>query len=477
MTEIHHDDAARVTQRDIAELYAVKDVSDDHKFRMGLEYETLYHNRDSNLSIMSPDQSQNILQQIYKESGKGQFENKSLTTVQNGKSVISLEACGVLEIATNPFEIGQEKQLLQELYQQRDYLNHTAHEYNLHPCPFSSSPHVTLNDVENNLVHRDRLRAGYNFFKDNNSENGMMSMGLITSAQVSVEALPQHYETQIRTAFMLQPLLYALCSSHSGYKFGQSYKNIIRPDVYLSYNHIGHETSGSVERSGIPSFIFNGDKPIIESYADTVLNTPMLFHYDKNGQIVSKQLCLKDLQHHNPDLMTKTNLNAARSLLFYDVKIHQTESGSGQRLELRAPDSGHGNAEMAFLIARSTLMDPQGLQDTQLALKECGLLYSPYSDQKSLKTARYAVSQNKMKTAFGTKTLHHFAQSINEIAQGKLAHQGVDESLEMLNFTTQTGITNTAFIENTLGSLNKVVDFMGDNRPTLKPYAQEYFVG
>lgn len=175
--------------------------------------------------------------------------------------------------------------------------------------------------------------------------------------------------------------------------------------------------------------------------------------------------------------MTRTNLNAARSLLFYDVKIHQTDSGSGQRLELRAPDSGHGNAEMALLIARSCLMDPQGLQDTQLALKECGLLYSPYNDQKSLKTARYSVSTSKMKTAFGRKTLQNFASSINEIVQGKLKHQGVDESLEMLNFTTQTGMTNTLFIQNTLGTLNKTIDFMQSNRPSVKPYAQEHFFG
>ena len=353
--------------------------------------------------IVPPDITQAFLRGRLATVGRGVFESASeeiLVKVVEASHGWSLEAAGVVELATRPY-------LLNELaffganlaagLKERD-LDLAALGY--HPCAFSTPPDLSTAAAAACLVPTARLQTLYRRFAAQ-SGNHAAFFTMLQEAVAQISVAPRSWQeaaTLLRRALQWAPLLYAATDNSCGYLRGEATPFSVRSREWARHNEY---CPPGRERAGLPAIlvdlVFGNEESFVERYLDHVAQVPMVYHLDEQGsEVYGEPLAFDDLP---PERRTRANAALALSLCWYDARLTPLP-GDGLRVEVRSLDGGGPESTWlgALLVCGALVEEKSGAEaDALFAASRVG--------REGFLAARASLPEQGLGTRFGRGSL------------------------------------------------------------------------
>ncbi|HEY8189182.1 MAG TPA: hypothetical protein VIF12_00740 [Micavibrio sp.] len=428
MSEVDKTISALLDPKELLDLYFSGKGSLEGRQRMGIEIETwCVQQQDSGLNprirMMSPDESQEILTAVARNDPQAEIyhekdgvrlpaprDDAPIVCVNSGGISYQLELCGALEAATRPVESGNLPALLDLIDDAQRTMRCEAGNIGLQIYPCAVPGSIRIEDCGNNLVKRERLRSEWaKFIAEGSDSAGLRTMGLATSAQVSLSYKDPREAYEIMSlANILSPVLYAVFANTTGYAEGKKSAAIPRAEWWLAHNK-------SAPRGGIPNpilkAIFSGDsEDMIKEWIGYVRSVPMVYHIDKEG-LPQFGLSPSFNELACKGLGTRANFALAESLVWPDVKLI-----GGQRIELRMCDTGPWQPAGLAVLAAS-LFGSEEVRRTCLSetFKWAKL------DPDALVKSREQVGTMGMDAPFGSRRVKDILPILEELILDRMA--------------------------------------------------------
>lgn len=414
------------TNRDILDLpklrqgYAAGQGSANGQIRTGIEIESWFFNTeqalDGKLQMMSPAESQRVLtrlaagnpqaEKFWERDGQrlSQAQGESpLVCVNRDGISYQLELSGVLEAATAPIAAPQAGQLLAQVALASQTMQACAAAEGLSYYSGAVPGSIRIADCAANRVQRERLLAEWDKFQSEGPQSpGLRTMGLAASVQASISyRTPTEAGEIITLGNLLTPALYVLFSNTTGFIEGKpDTRAIPRADWWMQHNR-------AAPRAGIPQpvlsamFSDTGRDKLLDTWIDYARTVPMVYYWDeKDAPRFDTSPSFNQLAERG--LGTTRNFALAESLLWTDVKVI-----AGQRIELRAPDSGPLAPQAMAMLATSLFANPDLRGDILREIKnESGI------NATGLKACRAQVALGGCATSFGRITVGQMARRL-----------------------------------------------------------------
>lgn len=422
MGEVSKLNASFFDESQVRNDYAKGRGANDGKLSIGIEIESWLVNtqaaREERIKMMSSQESQAVLEMIasadpqsqtaYEINGRRiaeQVENAPRVCVESHSIMYQLELCGVLEAAGAPIPADELTCSLQLISRAQTTIINAAKSVGLSGFNAAFPGSISIKDCAENMVARERLTAEWEKFSlDGTDSPGLRTMGLATSAQVSIGYRdPQEAGEIIKLGNLLAPAFYAAFANSTGYVEGQRSDLLIpRADWWMQHNR-------TAPRAGIPisilkqMFARNGENSLLDTWINHVQQVPMVYYWDEQGaprfdtSPTFKQLL-------NRGLGTQQNFALAESLLWPDVKVI-----GGQRIELRAADSGFTQPAALAVLASEVFASPL---KRRAAIKD--ILEASKITAETLQSSREQVARRGAETPFGRTNLGHISSMMAE---------------------------------------------------------------
>lgn len=316
-----------------------------------------------------------------------------------------LEMASAVEYASPPFRVTEVPQLAREVRQ--SFADYTAaiRAKGFIPNDASFFPFATLESAEANLVDRDRARGLVKGMKRHKAPAFLKVTLLATSTQVSLSYKdPADLHDLLATGYALQAPLFALFANYPPHIEGS------RAPVDFNPRAAFYEAFG--DQGGIPKTFLearDGDD-FIRRHAQQVFETPMLYYYDQDKNIVwpSAPVTFGGLKAQG--LNTRSNYDLAESFIYSDLKVTniRDEDGNpaGKRVEVRGIDAGTLGVHAAAPFIHAVLRDPVTNVQVKGLLAEYGLTPGQDGWQARIVEARHNAAFHGGKyldVAFGVK--------------------------------------------------------------------------
>ena len=361
-----------------------------------------------------------------------------------------LEMASAVEYASPPFRVTEVRRLVDEINNAWDAYNGAIKAKGFTPNNSSFFPFATLETAEGNLVDRDRARGLVKGMKLHKNPEFLKVTLLATSTQVSLsyKDADDLYDL-LATGYALQAPIFGLFATYPAYVEGQE-----KP---VDYNPRAAFYSAFGQQGGIPdSFLQAKDgEDFIRRHAQQVLETPLLYYYDQDKNIVwpEKPVTLNELK--DIGLNTKSNYDLAESFIYTDLKIAniRDEEGkpTGKRIEVRGIDAGELGVKAGVPFIHAALRDPETREQVKALLADYGLTPGQDGWQERLKQARHNAAFHGGKyldVAFGVRpdgaegNLKEFSRELGNILQlHAQRNPDVKDALQPLIDITRSGLT------------------------------------
>lgn len=361
-----------------------------------------------------------------------------------------LEMASAVEYASPPFRVTEVPQLVAEIRQSWKDYTAAIREQGFTPNDSALLPFVTLESAESNLVDRDRARGlvkGMKLFK----EPEFLKVTLLcTSTQVSLSYKdPDDLHDLLTTGYALQAPIYALFGNYPAFVEGSSERIGINPRAAF-YDAFG-------KQGGIPETLLTAKdgSDFIRKHAGQVFETPLLFYYDHDKNLVwpEKPVTFEELKAIG--LNTRSNYDLAESFIYTDLKVCniRDESGhpTGKRIEVRGFDAGKLGVEGSVPFIHAVLRDPQTSSQVKALLSEYGLSPDQEGWQDRVKEARHNAAFHDGKyldVAFGVKpdgnpgNLRDFCRELGGLLElHAQRNPGIAAALQPVTEICRTGLT------------------------------------
>lgn len=405
MGEINKSVGEQLNYNRLRRDYAKGKGAEDGQLRLGIEIESWFMNtaaaRSGKIVMMTPMESQAVFAEIAKADPTAQLsyeikgarvkervDNAPLVCVDSRAVSYQLELCGVLEAATAPILASDPRRLLALVKQAQQVMSQAAQTQGLTYFSGAVPGSILTSDCAANMVDRERLRAEWaKFTSGGPASAGLRTMGLASSAQVSIGYRDMLEADEIIVlGNLLAPAFYAAFSNTTGYIEGRQSDNLVpRADWWMQHNKVA-------PRAGIPARILQqmfspaAGRELLETWIDYVQRVPMVYYWDEAGtprfdtSPTFNQLAARGLG-------TTQNFALAESLLWPDVKVI-----GGQRIELRAADSGPYQPAALAILASEIFANPS---NRRMAIKEVMAASQITADQLQLSREKVGLMGNK----------------------------------------------------------------------------------
>ena len=239
-----------------------------------------------------------------------------LIGLYNDDYSLSLEPAGQLEISINPqTDIKTVERIYEKLLKQ---LRPLLKENNYQLITLGYQPKSAAKDLK--LIPKRRYEYMDRYFATTGT-GGIHMMRGTASTQVAIDYVNEaDFVLKYRVAYILMPLLMLLTDNSPIYK-GQQY------DGHLLRNNIWERVDNA--RAGIFKGVFDEDFGFAK-YAEYLMNLPLIFMPDKDGETYTGEKCIKDIKPN--ELMTPEEVDHVLSMTFLDIRLKNY-------IELRFADS------------------------------------------------------------------------------------------------------------------------------------------
>lgn len=299
-----------------------------------------------------------------------------------------LEMASAVEYASPPFRVTEVPHLVQEIKQAWEDYHKAIVAQGLTANDASFFPFATLESAEQNLVDRDRARGLVKGMKQHKNPEFLKVTLLATSTQISLSYKdPADLYDLLATGYALQAPVFALFANYPAYIEGGKEARDYNPRAAF-YDAFG-------QQGGIPGTFLqakDGDD-FISRHAQQVFETPLLFYYDRDKNLVwpEKPVTLTELK--DIGLNTKSNYDLAESFIYTDLKIAniRDEDGrpTGKRIEVRGLDAGGLGVSAGVPFIHAALRDPITREQVKALLADYGLTPGQDGWQERLREARH----------------------------------------------------------------------------------------
>lgn len=420
------DKRQRATVRHLEDLFDLPPPGPEVTF--GAEDERFYLRTDG--SIATPEDTQAFLRARLALGGEADWELPGegpprIARVREERATWSLEAAGVLELATRPFPLSQLRRFgpeLQELLAERDRAMAVL---GLRSCPFSAPPSLSTAQAEQAMVHSARLRTLYRKFLSLSPEHPAR-FTMLQEAVAQISLAPRSLAqagTLMRRALQWAPLLYAATDNSCGFLRAERSSLSVRSREWARHNAF---VPPGRERAGVPAVLLDlalgaPEESFVERYLSHVAQVPLVFHYGEDGrERYDSEPCFHELAARG--LGRVDNAALALSLCWFDARLSplRTEHCRWLRVEVRSPDGGSPASTWlaALLVCGALVPEHAGTQADEL-FASCKV------DREGYLAARSALPEQGLHTPFGNTRLRELLPRLCAIALESCERLGV----------------------------------------------------
>lgn len=362
-----------------------------------------------------------------------------------------LEMASAVEYASPPFRVTEVPQLVSEIKNSWDAYRQAIEAEGLIANDAALLPFATLNSARENLVDRDRARGLVKGMARFKAPEFLKVTLLCTSTQISLSYKdPDDLHDLLCTGYALQAPLYALFANHPAYVEGKDARLNINPRAAF------YEAFGA--QGGIPDSLLSAKDgcDFIAKHAQQVFETPLLFYYDRDKNIVwpEKPVTFEELKALS--LNTRSNYDLAESFIYTDLKVCniRDENGTptGKRVEVRGLDAGALGVFAGVPFVHAVLRDEQARDEVKGLLSQYGLTPDHDGWQKRVTDARHAMAHHGgqfMDVPFGVTqegaagNLKEFCRALGGILERYAARNpAVAPALQPIVAICKTGISH-----------------------------------
>ncbi len=447
MTDVNKSKTRKINSiEDALSLYAPPPA--DFTGKIGLEVEMPLYRRGLAKPEIPTAAAMEDMQKVLKEKGYD----------------AQLEAAGVLEYASRPYELNDVTRLIRDAETEVQDFVDVAASYGFNRAPFCVLPTTTRQDALDNMVSRERLQSSLTAMRGI-FDNATLDIPLLTTG-VQTSFSPKNADEMLEMmyrAYALTPLLTAALNSSAGFTANEPERKDyhFRTASYELYN-----TAGGIAGSFLNS---STGEELIRNHIDAVFKTPMHFAFDEQGKAIlsTKDNIITFEKLVEMGLNTQTNYELAETFIYNDVKICNLRDVEGnvvgKRLEVRPADSGEHQAASTVLLTAALVPGGKTADAFVELLKEYGFTGSPKADADLLVASRDAATYhngNFMNVPFGRGSLRDFAADVAGLLVSHYDGQDVGPELSRLTQILLTGECDAKVYAQKMPTLQDVTNML-----------------
>lgn len=435
MTDVRRDNFTRINSlEEVIDWYKGNGLAADKQY-IGFETEIGVYKKDANNQPIgaSTQDSQNLLEYLKSIGHNAQ-----------------LEMASAVEYASPPFRVTEVPQLVKEIRQSWDDYHAAIKSQGFEANDASFFPFATLESAEKNLVDRDRARGLVKGMKLHKAPEFLKVTLLATSTQVSLSFKdPADLYDILATGYALQAPIFALFANHPAFIEGSEKRLDFNPRASF-YEAFGDQ--GSIPKTFLEAK--DGDD-FVRRHAQQVCDTPLLYYYDHNQQIVWPEKPVTFTELIPQGLNTRSNFDLAESFVYSDLKVCniRDEEGrpTGKRVEVRGLDAGELGALGAVPFIHAVLRDPVASEQVKALLADYGLVPGQDGWQQRIVEARHNAAAHGGKyldVVFGQRpdgtagNLAEFSKELAKVLEQYAARTpGVKDALQPVIDIAKSGLT------------------------------------